>query len=525
MPPRKPSRRLLGDRPLVPLQFAVGGLLVIGVLTRFFGLAREIVVAGFFGTSAQLDAVFLGLAIPIALCLGLGGGLSRAVVPLGAAIGQRQLGGAFRLAGGRALSVTLTISLIMAIGAPAWTMLVLIGADGVPRLTVMAAGIIGSLALGGAAFGGIAIGLANAQGRHFSASMTPVAYNLCMIGTVLLLARPLGPLSVAAGIVAAEWGQVLALAPFLRRIGRWAAPPPRAFLRKARQLFWPAVFISMAGGLTMTVDRAFAASLPERSVSALAYAERLLNFPVLLIGLALQHPLYTRLARFAASNWSRSFEDTLAIGIRTLLLAGTPAALAVGFLAAPLIGLLLERGAFSGADTALSALAMRGYAPGIVFLAMIPLLLSAALARGNPWKPVFVLLFSVGLNAVLNAILIRYLGLPGIALATSIVALLSAGLLLLLTAPRVLLSVALWRTAGVAVLMAVAGGLGLGVYTMIMPALPGMAGQALVLILGGVVLAVSIALVAGGFAGVEYVRLRSLARAIGARAHGKAGRR
>ncbi len=518
MPGAKAARTLLGDRPLVPLQLAVGGLLIIGVLTRFFGLAREILVAALFGASAQLDAVFLGLAIPIALCLGLGGGLSRAIVPLGASISQRQLGGTMRIVGARALSVTLTISLIMAVGAPAWSMILLIGADGTPRLTVMAAAVIGSLALAGGAFAGLAVGLANAQGRHFSASMTPVAYNVCMIVTILVLARPLGPLSVAAGIVAAEWGQVLALTPFLYRIRRYVAPPPRALLEKARRLFWPAVFISMAGGLMMTVDRAFAASLPARSVSALAYSERLLNFPVLLIGLALQQPLYTRLARFATSNWTRSFEETLAIGVRVLLLVGTPAALAVGFLAGPLIGLLLERGAFSGADTELSALAMRGYAPGIVFLAMIPLLLSAGLARGNPWRPAVVLLFAIGLNALLNSILIRYLGLPGIALASSIVALVSCVLLLLLLAPRVLLSRDLWRTVGIALLMACGGGLGLGVYTMLMPALPGMAGQALVLLLGGIVLAVCIALVAGGFAGAEYFRLRARSRTIAARA-------
>jgi putative peptidoglycan lipid II flippase len=506
----------------VSLRWAVGVILLFGLLGRVLGLVREMIIASRFGTGAGLDAVYLGLSIPVALCLGLGGGAARAVVPAGAAA---PAGGLLRLLGAmaaRLLPVAVGAALGVAMAAP-WLAGLLVAADGaVSRADVARVMAWGALAIVGGALAGLCSGLANSRGHHRAASVAPLAHNVCIIGSILLLGRSLGPFSVLVGVVVAEWAQLAALAPFLARLRSAVGAYPPQLLATAAALFWPAVVVTTAGGVMVAVDRSFAAGLDPGSVSALSYAERLLNFPVLLVAMALQQPLYTRLSHLVTPSRRRAFNHTLQLGLRVLVLFGVPVAAVTMGLAGPVVQLILERGAFGSSDTARAAIALTGYALGIPFLSMIPLLSSAGMARGRPWAVAAVYTGAVGANALLNALLVGPLGLAGITLASSLVAILTVVVLLLLAAPGLLRGARLWGTLLVALGVGAAGLAGLVAYRWALPAMMGetLAERLLYLAGGGVCFVTAALVVMGWVLRGEWrtlTRERALVAGIGAR--------
>lgn len=458
---------------LPTLRWAVGGILVLGILARVLGVAREMMVAGFFGTGEMLDTVYLALALPVALCVGLGGGLSRAVVPVGARLSGAGLGHLVLHSGRRLLIGLVVLGVILSIGAPVWTSLLLLNGASVDRVALHLAAGLACLAIPGGAIAGLCLGAANAHGRHVLAYSTPIVYNLVVVICLVAGYRTFGAFSLLLGILAAEWCQTLVLLPFLLGLRRDLAEGDLMEKRPGwpdlSPLFWPSAFLGLSAGLMTTVDRVFAGSVGPGAVSTLSYAERLLYLPVGLLGMALAQPLYTRLSHYAGRERRESFLSAVELGLRLFLLFGTLGALLVSGFAEAIISLLLERGAFTGQDTRQAAEALRGFGPAIVFLAMQPLLFSAAMVLRKAWKLVWLSLGAALLNAVLDALLAPRFGVLGISLATSAVSGIVIVLLIGMTAPELFARRGLWRCARTAALAALFGAVILVVYRQLLP--------------------------------------------------------
>ncbi len=443
------------------LRWAVGGLLLVGILTRLLGLAREIIVAGYFGTSPDLDGVYLGLAVPMALCIGIGGGVGRAVVPIGAALATNQVYPFLKLAVRRMAAIVGLPSAVIAATSPLWAVMLIPADSPVPIEAVIWASALGSLGILGAALSGLTMGMANARGRHVTSAFAHFSYNVIIIISLLALQNRIGAYALLVGILLAEWGQVLVIGPFLKEFANRFGEVSPSLVSELQWLFWPSAGMAVASGLNRAVDRFFAAMLEEGSVSALAYADRLLFLPTTLLGMALAQPLYTRLSHFAARKEQRGFEQTLELGVRLMLLAGVPMGLLVSGLAEGLISLVLERGAFSPADTLRSAGALRGYGIAIVFYAMTPMVISAGMAKRQAWSLLVVFLCSLPLNAFLDWYLVGKFGLLGVALATSVLSGIVMIVMLWQVSPALLRCRSLWRAALRGSLLGIAGAVGL----------------------------------------------------------------
>lgn len=440
------------------LRFAVVGVFLLGVLTRLTGVVREIIVASEFGASHQLDQALLAISIPIACAVAAGGGLARAAVPVAAGMSPRQLGGFFQIAGRRVLTLGAIASGLLFITSPLWARLLRPGASAEDIAWLVKGGALASLGLAGGCLAGLCVGLTNARGRHISASLNPILYNFVIIGALLVLAPSMGAFALIAGIVMAEWSQLILLLPPLARLVERAVPRGiQGRLRQLGEAMVPATLLGLAGGLNTVVDRYFAGQLSDGAVSALSYADRLLYLPIGLIGMALATPLYTRLAHYARAKNAEGFESTMLLGLCASVALGVPLAAFSWGLAEPGIALLLWRGAFEAGDVVTSAQALRGYAPAIVFLSMLPLAQSAAFAQGHHWRGVLIAIGGVTLNAVLNRLLIGPFGLQGIAYATSISSALCVITLLMTTTPLVMQRRILWQVTG----RALATGLGI----------------------------------------------------------------
>lgn len=434
-----------GSPKLPTLRLAFGLLFICGILARLLGIVREVLIAGFFGATSGLDAVYLGLAIPLTLTVGIGSGFIKAVVPITAAITVERLVGFMRTACFRITTVLAVLSGMLALTSPIWTMALAWDDDQIPRNLLVGSAIFGCLAISSVGIAGILGGIANARGNHVSTSVSPLVYNAIVCLSLLVFGGWIGVLALPLGILLAEVSQIAVHWSCVRGMIAGARPEPA--LEELGMLggkFWPAAIMGILAGMNYVVDRVFASMLAEGSVAALAYAYKLVSLPAGLLGMALAVPLYTRLSHFRASGNDAAFEKTLLLGLRLLIVSGLPIAALLYWTATPLLGLLLERGAFDERALGLTSVAFGGYAAGVSFLSASMLLTSASLTLARPRIVLWMIAGTCVVNFALDWILVRQFGIFGLSITTSIVAMLTTYMMVWAVAPGMLCSRELW---------------------------------------------------------------------------------
>ncbi|MDK2972413.1 MAG: putative peptidoglycan lipid flippase [Candidatus Sumerlaeota bacterium] len=461
----------LAQRALPTLRWAAGGVLVAGLASRALGLLREMLIANAFGVSGDLDALYLGLALPLAIVVGTGGGLSRAVVPVASALKDTRFAGLMEAGTRRVVRVLGPLSLVLAASAILWAPLLAVGEADVPTRTLIVAAAVGALAMLGGSLSGFYVGLVNARGLHVTASSNALLYNGIICACVYFLSARLGIMSLLLAIFLAEWLQLAVHWPVLRGALRKVRPlVDLRDLDAVQAMFWPAAALGIATGFNLLVDRAFATMTEQGAVAALTYADKLVTLPAGLLGAALAAPLFTRLSRFHKAGQMVEFRHTMTLGVRIMLFAGMPAAVLMAGVAEPAIGILLQRGAFTLDGVELCGTAMRGYAPGVPFRAMTVLLLGAGLAARRPWWIVWIVLATTLLNGVLDYVFVKHAGLLGIALATTVVGIVRSAVMIGIVDLRLLFGRELWRS----VMRTVVYGLALALPLSTLHAVPGL---------------------------------------------------
>jgi putative peptidoglycan lipid II flippase len=243
-----------------------------------------------------------------------------------------------------------------------------------------------------------------------------------------------------AGIV-----QLLFQFPALARIRMLAVPrvaPGDPGVRRVVRLMLPAAFGASVGQINLLLDTLLASLLTAGSISWLYYADRLMELPLGIFAIALATVLLPRLSGSHASGDRDGFSAALDQGMRLGLLLTLPAATALVVLAEPLVATLFHYGAMGDADVRAAAMALRAYALGLIGFTGVKILAPGFFARQDTRTPVRIALVAMAVNLVLNLALILPLAHVGLALATSVAALVNAALLL-----RGLLREGVWTLA------------------------------------------------------------------------------
>jgi len=168
------------------------------------------------------------------------------------------------------------------------------------------------------------------------------------------------------------------------------------------------------------------------AVSWLNYAFRLMYLPIGLFGVSIATATTPVIARFAAQSDQGAVRKTIADGLTLMLMLNVPATVGLAVLAQPIVQLMYQRGAFSPSDTLATAAALQFYAIGLLGYSVVRIASPAFYALEQNRIPVAVSIITVLVNAGLNMILVRSMGYEGLALGTSVAALLNAGLLLVM---------------------------------------------------------------------------------------------
>ena len=419
------------------------GIVVAGMttLSRISGFVRDIVVSYFLGASAMADAFYVAFRIPnFFRRLSAEGAFSQAFVPVLSSIratGDRAALLRFvSVMSGHFSSVMFAVTLLGVVGAP---LLVMLFAPGFWHNEAKLALTTSMLRvtfpyLGFISLTSFAAALLNSHQRYAVPAFTPVLLNVCLIAAALMPVAIFGErvIALAWGVFVAGLVQLLFQLPSLQRLHLLVMPRldrKHEGVRRVGRLIVPSVFAASVSQINSLVDTMIASTLATGSISWLYYADRLLELPIGIVAVAISTVLLPNLSRLHARGADDGFHRTLDWGVKMSLLFSLPAALALYVLAVPLVASIFLRGALNAADVAMTALAVKMFAVGLVALTLSKVAAPAYFAREDTRSPFRIALVSVGTNLVLNLALFKLMGHVGLAFATSCAGIVQAYLL------------------------------------------------------------------------------------------------
>lgn len=418
----------------------VSGLTLV---SRILGLIREMLIANLFGAGMVSDAFNVAFRLPNLLRrLFAEGAFSQAFVPILAEYKSRRTQEeTFELVSHVTSILGLVVfgvSLLGVIFAP-WVIYVTAsGFTSQPdkfALTVELTRITFPYIFFQAMVA-VSAGVLNTWNRFSVPAFTPTLLNISSIAMMLFAApyfeRPVDSLAWGAFI-----GGVLQMAiqiPALARIGmlpRFSVSLADPGVRRILKIMLPATLGVSVAQVSLLINQSFGSWLPDGSISWLNYADRLMEFPMGMLGAALGTILLPSLSKMKASNDAQGFSATLDWGLRMACLLTAPSAVGMMILAVPLASTLFQHGAFAAADTLQTRQALLAYSIGLMGLICVKILAPAFYSRQDIRTPLKYALISLVTTQILNLLFIFVLDLrhAGLALSISLAATLNAGLL------------------------------------------------------------------------------------------------
>jgi putative peptidoglycan lipid II flippase len=270
-----------------------------------------------------------------------------------------------------------------------------------------------------------ASGLLNTYGSFKGPAFTPVLLNLSYIAFALWAAphfeRPI--VALAWAVFVGGLAQLLFQLPFLRRVGmltwpRWS-PRDEAVLRVLKLMAPAALGVSVAQ-ISLVINTQIASYLADGSVSWLYFADRLMEFPSALLGVAVGTVILPSLVRHHAAQDPAAYSKLIDWGLRVSLLLALPAALGLAMLAVPLVSTLFWHGEFTRNDVLQTRHALIAYAIGLAGIILVKILAPGFYAKQDIRTPVKVAMATLLVTQVLNLAFVPWLKHAGLALAISL---------------------------------------------------------------------------------------------------------
>jgi len=412
-------------------------------VSRILGFVRDTLIARVFGAGMLSDAFIVAFKIPNLLRrISAEGAFSQAFVPILAEYkSQRSFEETQGLVNRVATWLAIILVVVTLLGMLAAPLIVSLIAPGfradvtkmqltveLLRITFPYIFFISLVSMAG--------GVLNTYNRFGIPAFTPVWLNVSMIAAVLFFADHFAePIKVLAwAVFIGGFLQLVFQIPFLRQIGLL----PKFDIRRDDEGVWrilklmgPAVLGVSIAQVSLILNTIFASFLVTGSVSWLYYADRLMEFPTGVLGVALGTILLPSLSKAFASKDESEYSQLLDWGLRLTFILAAPAAVALAVLAAPLVTALFYYGKFTPLDVAMTQQALIAYSIGLLGLILVKILAPGFYARQNIKTPVKIGVFTLVITQLMNILFVFVLDLQhaGLALAIGLGACLNASLL------------------------------------------------------------------------------------------------
>lgn len=405
---------------------------LLTLASRITGLVRDVLFASIFGVSALTDAFNVAFRIPNLFRRVFGeGAFSQAFVPvLAARKAEQGEAGAKQLVDHVGTLLTWAVVILSIAGVAAAPWLVWAMASGLKQTdhgfnaaVVMTRWMFPYIAF--MSLVALAGGILNTWKRFAIPAASPVLLNLCLIGSIVIGApwfRHHGIEPIYAQCVGVMLGGVLQLAlqlPSLRRLGllpsigltwsRLRAAWQDETTRKVMRLMLPALLGVSVAQISLLINTQIASHLAPGSVTWVTNADRLMEFPTAMLGVALGVVLMPQLAGARAAGDDARYSAMLDWGLRLVLLLSLPSAVALLVFSGPLVAVLFHYGQYSGIDVGRTSAALVGYGVGLLGIVAIKVLAPGYYAKHDMRTPMFIAVGVLVFTQVLNFFLVPHL--------------------------------------------------------------------------------------------------------------------
>lgn len=419
---------------------AAGLLMMTQLASRILGFFRESIMAGYFGKTSATDAYQTAFILPDLLYwLLVGGVLSSAFIPVFSEFihkGNEEEG--WRVVSSVVNIIFLGLSVLVILALLFTPQFIRLEAPGfTPENQALAIHLTRILLIQPLilALSGITMGVLNSYKIFFPSALGTVLYNACVIFFGVIIARPNNPQTIsgfAIGVVIGALANFLVQIPALRKVGMRYYPVidlHHPGVRRIAALAVPIILSYALNQIQVAVNSNLGSHLVAGSITSIWYSYRLFQLPVGIFALAIAVAVFPTLNEQATlQKWSEFIKTSSGV-VRMVIFITIPISVGMIVLRYPLIRVLFQHGAFKAQDTILTAIPLLYFCVGITAQSIIQVLPRMFYALQDTWTPVTLGIISMIANIVFMFLLVKPLQAGGLALATSLAAVVNMFLL------------------------------------------------------------------------------------------------
>ena len=418
-------------------------IMIITVVSKILGFGREIVLSYFYGASTITDAYLVSLTIPGVIFAFIGAGIGTGFIPMYSRIKHEQGVHEAQRFTSNLTSVILVFCTITVIAGLTFTEpLVRLFASGFSGETLELTVHFTKISIFAIYFTGLT-GIFSSYLRLHDSYLVPnligFPMNIIIILSLVISART-NAYVLLLGTLFARAAEVIFMVPFARKEGHRFKPVLDLnddHLKVMLHIALPVIVGTSVSQINVLVDRTLASGIAVGGISALNYANRLNGFVQGLFVMSISSVMYPMISKMASEHNMKGLKSSLSEAISLINLMVTPATIGAIILAEPIVDFLFGRGAFTPEAVAMTSSALRFYSVGMLAFGLREVLSRAFYAQQDTKTPMINGFIAVIINIFLNIILSRYLGIGGLALATSISGIVAALLLFITLRKRI----------------------------------------------------------------------------------------
>lgn len=410
-------------------------LMLLTVLAKIFGFARDVTLSYFYGASSISDAYLIAMTIPVTIFTFVGTGIATSYIPMYVNIEKENSKREADQFTTNVVNITLLICTVLVIMILLFAVpVVKLFASGFEGKTLELAVSLTRISIFGIYFSGLVYvfsGYLQIKNNFAVPALIGIPMNLIVLLSVIMSAK----YSIAIlglGKVLAVASQLLYLIPFIRRMGysyKFQLNINDANVKKMVLLAIPVIIGVSVNQINVLVDRTIASQLAVGGISALNYADRLNQFVQGIFVASVATVIYPRISRMAVEGNISELKALVSEAISVINLILIPVAVGSMIFCEPIVKLLFSRGAFDANAEVMTSQALFWFSIGMVGFGVREILARVFYSLHDTKTPMINAAVAMAMNIILNIILSRILGIAGLALATSISAVFCAALL------------------------------------------------------------------------------------------------
>lgn len=410
-------------------------IMLVTVLSKTLGFVRDITLSYFYGASNITDAYLISITIPMVIFAFIGMGISTGYIPMYSRIEKNEGAREANRYTNNLVNVLLVVCTAIFIFGIMFTQpIVKIFASGFEGNTLSLAIRFTKISLVGIYFSGLIYvfsGFLQIKENYTVPALMGFPFNICIILSIVISSNG-DILILSIGSVIATASQLIIMMPSVYKNGyryKFVIDYKDEYIKKMVYIALPVIIGVSVNQINVLVDRTIASSIAVGGISALNYANRLNLFIQGIFVMPIATVMYPMISKMVAEDNMKGLKKTVSQAISSINLLVVPATVGAMIFAKPVVRLLFGRGAFDSQALSMTSYALLFYSIGMVGVGLREVLSRAFYSMQDTKTPMINAAIGMVLNIILNIILSRFLGIGGLALATSIAAIFTTILL------------------------------------------------------------------------------------------------